>query len=124
MTAMRREPAGSGRMSRLARRVIDRRAASAASAALACADNSAGGDAPIGIVEQSKLLFQSQDAAHGGVYVLQFDEPARESFWQAADIDAAHHVDVDARPQRERRRFDEIRRDAMLQSIRRWRCSR
>ncbi len=72
------------------------------------------GDAPIGIVEQSKLLFQSQDAAHGRVYVLQFDEPARESFWQAADIDAAHHVDVDARPQRERRRFDEIRRDAML----------
>ena len=72
------------------------------------------GDTPIGIVEQSKLLLQSQDAAHGGVYVLQFDEPARESFWQAADIGAAHHVDVDARLQRERRRFDQIRRDAML----------
>ena len=40
MTAMRRELAGSGRMSRLARRVIDRRAASAASAAVACAENS------------------------------------------------------------------------------------
>ena len=93
--------------------MIDRRAASAASAAVACAENSVGCDAPIGIVEQSKLLFQSQDAAHGGVYVLQFDEPARESFWQAADIGPAHHVDVDARLQRERRRFDQIRRDPM-----------
>ena len=67
----------------------------------------------IGLIEQAELEFQLQHAPHAAVDVLHRHETSLQRAPQAFQIREAHHVDIDAGVQRERRCFDQIGRHSM-----------
>ena len=64
-----------------------------------------GRSAAVGGGEEAETFLQRQHPAHGRVDLVHGDEPAVERRRKPPPIDAAHHVDVDARTESERCRL-------------------